>query len=101
MESFGNIIKVQREKKGLLLRDVGLYIGVDIALISKFERGERKPTREHVSKFAKLFGLNKNELIVEWLSDKLVYEVADEALALKALQVAEEKVKYQISRSKK
>ena len=29
-----------------------------------------------------------------WLSDKLVYEVEDEEMGLKALQVAEEKVKY-------
>jgi len=36
-----------------------------------------------------------NYLLVSWLSDKLVYEVADEDVALKALQVAEEKVKYQ------
>ncbi|MEK6614546.1 MAG: hypothetical protein AABZ32_00310 [Bacteroidota bacterium] len=32
--------------------------------------------------------------------DKLVYEVADEQNALKALQVAEEKVKYQIRQKK-
>jgi hypothetical protein len=34
-------------------------------------------------------------LLVSWLSDKLVYEVANEDVALKALQVAEERVKYQ------
>jgi hypothetical protein len=35
-----------------------------------------------------------NNSLVSWLSDKLVYEVADEDVALKALQVAEKKVKY-------
>jgi hypothetical protein len=34
-------------------------------------------------------------LLVSWLSDKLVYEVANEDVALKALKVAEERVKYQ------
>jgi hypothetical protein len=34
-------------------------------------------------------------LLVSWLSYKLVYEVANEDVALKALQVAEERVKYQ------
>jgi hypothetical protein len=31
---------------------------------------------------------------VAWLFDKVVYEIADEAIALQALKVAEEKVKY-------
>jgi len=38
--------------------------------------------------------MGNNKLLVSWLSDKLVYEVANEDIALKALQVAEEKVKY-------
>jgi predicted nucleotidyltransferase len=33
-------------------------------------------------------------LLICWLSDKLVHEIADEDIALKALQVAEEKVQY-------
>jgi hypothetical protein len=45
--------------------------------------------------------VNENDLLVAWLSDKLVYEVADEQNALKALQVAEEKVKYQNTKKKK
>lgn len=39
--------------------------------------------------------MKNNESLVSWLSDKLVYEVGNEDVALKALQVAEEKVKYQ------
>ena len=49
----------------------------------------------------KYFKIKESDLLVSWLSDKLVYEVADEQVALKALQVAEEKVKYQKSKSKK
>ena len=45
--------------------------------------------------------IKESDLLVSWLSDKLDYEVADEQVALKALQVAEEKVKYQKSKSKK
>ena len=40
------------------------------------------------------FKVKQNDLLVAWLSDKLVYELEDEEVALKALQVAEEKVKY-------
>jgi predicted nucleotidyltransferase len=38
--------------------------------------------------------VKENDLLVAWLSDKLVYEVEDEEMALKALQVAEERVQY-------
>jgi hypothetical protein len=45
--------------------------------------------------------MKNNDLLVSWLSDKLVYEIADEDVALKALQVAEEKVKYKNGNKKK
>ena len=40
------------------------------------------------------YKVQKNEIIVQWLSDKIVYEMQDEDLALAAMQVAEEKVTY-------
>ena len=40
------------------------------------------------------FKVKENDLLVAWLSDRLVYEVEDEEMALKALQVAEERVHY-------
>jgi predicted nucleotidyltransferase len=43
---------------------------------------------------AEYFKVKENDLLVAWLSDKLVYEVADEDMALKALQVAEERIAY-------
>ncbi len=45
-------------------------------------------------KLAGYFKVKENDLLVAWLSDKLVYEVEDEEMALKALQMAEEKVAY-------
>ena len=95
MESLGDILRQQREKRNLLLRQVGASMEIDQALISKFERGERKPTREQVLQFAKLYEVNEDDLLVAWLSDKLAYEVQDESLGLKAMQVAEKKIKYQ------
>ena len=98
MQSLGDILREQREKKGLLLRQVGAVMEVDQALISKFEREERQPTREQVIQFAKLYEVNEDELVIAWLSDKLASEVRDEPLALKAMQVAEQKIKYQKSK---
>ena len=94
MDSLGEIIRKFREEKELPLRTVAAFLDIDQAILSKVERGQRKPTREQVVKLAAYFKLKENDLLVAWLSDKLVYEVEDEDMALKALQVAEEKVKY-------
>jgi transcriptional regulator with XRE-family HTH domain len=94
MDSFGNNIRKLREDKELPLRTVAAFLDIDQAILSKIERGQRKPTREQVVKLAEYFKVKENDLLIAWLSDKLVYEVEDEDIALKALQLAEEKVKY-------
>ncbi|MFB0926289.1 MAG: helix-turn-helix transcriptional regulator [Vicingaceae bacterium] len=94
MKSFGEIIRKAREEKKYILRHVGAEIDIDQAIVSKFERGERKPTKEQVLKFAHFFELNKNDLIIAWLSDKVVYDLENEPFAEQVLKVAEEKIQY-------
>ncbi|MFY7666253.1 helix-turn-helix domain-containing protein [Flavobacterium sp.] len=93
MNTFGDLIRIARENKGLFLRQVAAELDIDQAIISKFERNERKPTKEHVLKFAKFYKLDKDDLLVAWLSDRVVYDLQDEILAEKALKAAEEKIK--------
>jgi transcriptional regulator with XRE-family HTH domain len=93
METLGEIIRVEREKRGLLLRHVGAAIDVDQALISKFERGERLPTKEQVIRLAKLYDREENDLIAAWLADKILIEVRNEKMGLRAMKLAEEKIK--------
>jgi len=94
MKSFGEIIKKAREENNYILRHVGAALDIDQAIISKFERGERKPTKEQVIKFVKFFKLNKDDLLIAWLSDKIVYDLINESLAEQALKVAEKKIQY-------
>lgn len=94
MISLGDTIRKLREDKKLPLRTVAAFLDIDQAILSKIERGQRKPTREQVVKLAAYFKVQENDLLVVWLSDKLVFEVEDEAMALKALQVAEDRVSY-------
>jgi len=101
MGSLGESIRKLREDKELPLRTVAAYLDIDQANLSKIERGQRKATREHVIKLAEYFKVKKDELMVAWLSDKLVYELEDEDLALKAMQFAEEKIKYNIKDKKR
>jgi len=95
MDSLGETIRKRREDKELPLRIVAAYLDIDQAILSKIERGQRNASREQVVKLARFFKIDETDLLVSWLSDKLVYEVANEDVALKALKVAEEKVKYQ------
>ena len=88
-----NIRKLRKENK-IPLRTVAAFLDIDQAILSKIERGQRKPTREQVVKLAGYFKVKENDLLVAWLSDKLVYELEDEEVAVKALKAAEERVAY-------
>jgi transcriptional regulator with XRE-family HTH domain len=95
MKNIGEILRELRESKQLPLRVIAAYLDIDPAIMSRIERGQRKASREQIIKLAAYFNVSENELLVAWLSDKVVYEVLDEDIALQALKVAEEKVKYQ------
>ncbi len=101
MQSLGERIRELREEKQLPLRKVAAYLDIDQAILSKLERGQRNATREQVVKLAEYFKIEESDFLISWLSDKLVYDVADEQVALKALQLAEKKVQYNRRSSKK
>ena len=94
MDNLGNIIRKLREDKKLPLRTVAAFLDMDQAILSKIERGQRNISRAQVVKLAGYYEAKEQDLLIAWLSDKLVYEVEDEEHAIKALQVAEEKVAY-------
>jgi predicted nucleotidyltransferase/plasmid maintenance system antidote protein VapI len=94
MEDFGTIICKLRKEKKLPLRTVAAFLDIDQAILSKIEHGHRKASREIVVKLSTFFNTDKDRLLVTWLSDNLVYQVKDEEIAMKALQLAEDKVFY-------
>jgi HTH-type transcriptional regulator, competence development regulator len=90
----GEILRAKREKKGLLLRQVAAMLDIDTAILSKIERSERKASKEQIIKLAEILELDEEDLIVQFLSEKILYEIKDEELGSKALKVAEQKMKY-------
>lgn len=96
MKTIGITLRELREEKGLLLREVGAQLSLDPTILSKIEQDRRMPTKEQVKALGEFYKHQKNDVIIAWLSDKLFYEVQDEALALQAMQVAEEKIRYNI-----
>lgn len=83
------ILKNARESKGLKTREVAQILKIDQALISKFESGTRKPTKEQILKLASLLEINQEELLVLWLKEKILHEIKDEKFALDALKLVE------------
>ena len=94
MDSLGKMISKLREDNEQPLRTIAAYLNIDPAILSKIESGQRKPAREQVLKLAEYFKIEENDLLIAWLSDKVVYELEGEEVALQALQMAEEKVAY-------
>jgi transcriptional regulator with XRE-family HTH domain len=98
---FGSKIKELREANGLLQRQVASQLEIDTPMLSKIERGERKAKKEQVLQFAKLYKADNDELLTLWLADQLYDVIEGEALALKAIHMTEEEIKFQSKSTKK
>ena len=94
MKTIGEIIRGHREEKRMLLRQLAALLEIDSAILSKIERGERKATKEQIIKIAAILGIKQNEMLIQYLSEKIAYEIADEETAKQVLKVAEKKVDY-------
>lgn len=99
--TIGEKLRELREDKKLPLRKVAVLLDIDVAILSKMERGERKLSKDIVLKLAEIYEYNPEELLVLFLSDRIMYEIQDEDLGLEALKVAEERVKYNATNTKK
>jgi len=86
------LLKNAREQKGLKTREVAQLLGIDQALISKFENGSRKPTKDQVVKLASLLGIDFETLMIAWLKEKIIYEIGQDEFALKAINMVREEM---------
>lgn len=93
-ETIGEKLRQLREQNEIPLRKVAALIDIDVAILSKMERGERKLTKAVVLKLADIYKYSADKLLVSFLSDKIMYEILNEDLGEKALKVAEKRVKY-------
>jgi transcriptional regulator with XRE-family HTH domain len=100
MSTTGQRLRELREKAGLTLRKAAMQADIDVAILSKMERGERKLTKELILKLAKMYNENPEKLIIDFLSEKVIYELKDEEFGLQALKVAEKQIKYMRTNNK-
>ncbi|TDE05487.1 Fic family protein [Flavobacterium hiemivividum] len=95
------LLKEARELKNFKTREVAQLLGIDQALISKFESGTRKPTKDQVSKLAALLDIDYETIIISWLKEKIIHEIGNDEFALKALRAAEEEIRLNSSSTAK
>lgn len=100
LKTIAETLRELRESKGLLLRQVAAAIQIDPTLLSKIETGVRKATKEQIVNLAHFFKADEKELLVLFLSDKIVTEVQDEILASEALHLAEKQIQFNKKKKK-
>ena len=94
-ETFGEALRELRFLNGFPIRKVAAELDIDPSTLSKIERNERSANRDHIKKLSTLFQVDEKSLLINFLSDKITYELIDEECSNEVLQAAEEKIKYQ------
>jgi transcriptional regulator with XRE-family HTH domain len=94
LTTFGERIRKLRKEQGLPQRKVAAQLDIDTSLLAKYERNERHPSKELITKIAEFFKIDYSELVNEMLSDKIAYQIIEEEADIKILRVAETKVEY-------
>ena len=91
------LLKTAREQKGIKTRELAQLMQIDQALISKFENGTRKPTREQVTKLSQLLSIDYDTLMVAWLKEKILYEIGSDDLTMRAMDMVREEIENSYS----
>ena len=94
MRTLGDTLKKAREEKHLILRKVAAEVDIDQSLISKFEKNDRKPTREQLTRLASFYKLSESDLVINWESEKIAENLLYAESSSEILKVAEEKLNY-------
>lgn len=85
-----SLIKAQRKNRNIKVRELAQLLGVDQALVSKFESGQRLPTRNQVEALSYHLDIDSNELLALWLKEKLLHELSDYSIVARALELVKE-----------
>ena len=93
MNKFGVLIRSKREEQNMLLRHLSAELDIDIAMLSKIERGEKTAKREHIKELSNLFLIDYDELFSLWLADQVLELLENEIQALQALEIVNKELK--------
>lgn len=85
--SLGDKLRILRDEKNLMQREVGAVIEVDGAFISKVENNEKPMNRSHLHTLSAFLEIDERELQILWLADKIYNLTQNEPTALESLEL--------------
>jgi len=94
LKTLAQFLKESRETKGWRIYQVAQAIGIDAALIGKYEKGTRLPPEKQLPSLAQALGCSVEELQKLWLAEKVVRILNDYHHAEEVLTLAESRVSY-------
>ena len=86
------LLTSRRKALGLKSRELAQLVGVDQALISKFENGDRVPTEDQIKKLERILQIQDSQLSILWLKAKILNELNQHPFASEALQLVQEEI---------
>lgn len=92
--SFGEYIRQLRDARNLPLRKIAAELDIDTSTLSKIEKNERNANEQIIEKLSNIFSIDKADLKVRYLSDKITHQLLYEEDGIEILKVAEQKIKY-------
>mgnify|MGYP006165870301 FL=1 len=66
----------------LKLKEVSDALNIDVAIVSKLERGDRKATKKQALALIEFYNLNKKEILIQWLSERILGEIKNQEFAV-------------------
>ncbi|MCB0481730.1 MAG: Fic family protein [Flavobacteriales bacterium] len=92
---FAKLLRDERSRRNMSLKSLSKHTDIDASLLSRFENGQRMPTKEQLGKLSNELGFSDHQLLKAWLVDK-VYDVLDDYpdVASEVLHAMESRVEY-------
>ena len=96
MNSVGSTIRENRKSKNLLLRQLAAILDIDVAILSKIERGERIPKKDQLTKIASALEIDVKILIQNQLAEKILIELSDNINPIEVIKIVQKELKRKI-----
>jgi Fic family protein/DNA-binding XRE family transcriptional regulator len=92
MKTVYNYIKEKRINLGFKTKEIASSLGIDQALISKYENGKRLPTRNQVIQLSLLLKLDTKQMLILYTKELLLKYVSADDISIEALNLVREEL---------
>ena len=79
-------------EKQLPLRKIAFVLGIDTSTLSKIEKNERSANEKVITQLSKIFEVDKDELKIRFLSDRITNQLINEENGIEVLKEAQKKI---------